>query len=41
MVGATTLSNLNLTMQDIFENEQPFGNIAVLALGDLSMRMAV
>ena len=35
MVGATTLSNLNLTMQDIFENEQPFGNIAVLALGDL------
>lgn len=35
MVGATTLSNLNITMQEIFENEQPFGGIAVLAVGDL------
>ena len=34
MVGATTLLNLDLTMQEIFENEAAFGN-AVLAVGDL------
>ena len=35
MVGATTLSNLNITLQEIFENEKPFGNKSVLAVGDL------
>jgi len=35
MVGATTLSNLNVTMQEIFENERPLGGIAVLGVGDL------
>ncbi|KAK3100749.1 hypothetical protein FSP39_024640 [Pinctada imbricata] len=35
MVGANTLSNLNLTLQNIFENDKPFGDKAVLAVGDL------
>ena len=35
MVGAQTFSNLNLTLQEIFENEEPFGRVSVLAVGDL------
>ncbi|XP_077978182.1 uncharacterized protein LOC144433703 [Glandiceps talaboti] len=35
MVGGQTLSNLNLTLQDIFENNIPFGNVSILAVGDL------
>lgn len=35
MVGAQTFSNVNLTLQEIFENEEPFGNISVLVVGDL------
>lgn len=35
MVGAQTFSNVNLTLQEIFENEEPFGNISVSVVGDL------
>lgn len=35
MVGAQTFSNLNLTLQEIFEVNQPFGGISVFAVGDL------
>ena len=35
MVGGQTLSNLNLTLQDIFENDLPFGGVSILAVGDL------
>lgn len=35
MVGTQTFSNVDLTLQDIFENEKPFGGISVLAVGDL------
>lgn len=35
MVGAQTFSNVNLTSQEIFENEEPFDNVSVLFVGDL------
>ncbi|XP_070548888.1 uncharacterized protein [Ptychodera flava] len=35
MVGAQTLSTLNLILQDIFENNSPFGGVSILAVGDL------
>lgn len=35
MVGAQTFSNVYLTLQEIFENEEPFGNISVYVVGDL------
>ena len=35
MVSAPTLTNLDLTLQHIFENSKPFGGISVLAVGDL------
>lgn len=35
MVGAKTSSHLNLTLQEIFENDNPFGGISVLSVGDL------
>jgi ATP-dependent DNA helicase PIF1 len=35
MVGSNTFSNLNLTLQEIFENEEPFGKVSVLVVDDL------
>ena len=35
MIGGETLSNLNQTLQHIFECDKPFGNISILAVGDL------
>lgn len=34
MVGAETLSNLDQALQDIFENDSPFRELSVLAVGD-------
>ncbi|XP_033759087.1 uncharacterized protein LOC117341337 [Pecten maximus] len=35
MVGSQTFSNVDLTLQEIFENDKPFGGISVLVVGDL------
>lgn len=35
MVGAQTLSNLDRALQDIFENDSPFGDLSRLVVGDL------
>jgi hypothetical protein len=35
MVSAALLRKVHLTLQDIFENEEPFGSVSVLAVGDL------
>ena len=35
MVRSQTFSNLNFTLQEIFENEKIFGGLSILAVGDL------
>ena len=35
MVGGKTLCHLDLMLQNIMENNRPFGGISILAVGDL------
>jgi DNA replication protein DnaC len=35
MISHTLMSKLHLTLQDIFENDKPFGGVSILAVGDL------
>jgi ATP-dependent exoDNAse (exonuclease V) alpha subunit len=35
MISQTLLQKLHLTLQDIYENDEPFGSISILAVGDL------
>ena len=35
MIGGETFLQLNQRLQDIFENNDPFGNVSILAVGDL------